>query len=97
MITLIARLPIIEGKMEEALGAFRELMSEVDKEEGTMLYSLNAEKGDPNTLVVVEQYRDEDSLQYHSSTSHFKEFSAKSILFASGKPEVVLMEEIDRT
>lgn len=97
VITLIARLPIIAGKMDEALGAFRELMAQVANEEGTILYSLNAEKGEPDTLVVVEQYRDEDSLKYHSSTSHFKEFSAKSVSFASGKPEVVLMEEIDRT
>ncbi len=97
MITLIAKLPIIEGQIDEALRAFRELIAKVAKEEGTVLYSLNAEKGNPNMLVVVEQYKDEDSLKYHSSTSYFREFSAKSVSFASGKPEVVLMEEIGRT
>jgi len=97
MITVIAKLPIKEGKMEEALGEFKELMSKVAKEEGTVLYSLNKEKSNPNTLVVVEQYKDKDAFNLHSSTPHFKEFFAKSAAFIGGKPEIVLMEEISRT
>lgn len=96
MITLIARLPVMEGRMDEALGAFKELMSRVAQEEGTVLYSLNVEKASPNTLVVVEQYRDEDSLKFHSSTPYFKEFFAKSASFTTGKPEIVIMDEISR-
>ena len=97
MITVIARLPVMEGKMDEALKEFKELISKVAKEEGTVLYSLNVEKANPDTLVVVEQYRDKDSLQFHSSTSYFKEFFAKSASFTRGKPEIVVMEEITRT
>lgn len=97
MITLVARLPIMDGKMDEALGEFKKLMSEVAKEEGTVLYSLNVEKANPNTLVMVEQYKDEDSLKFHSSTSYFKEFFAKSASFTTGKPEIVIMDEISRT
>jgi len=97
MITVIAKLPIKEGKMEEALGEFKGLMSKVAKEEGTLLYSLNKEKSNPNTLVVVEQYKDKDAFNLHSSTPHFKEFFAKSAAFIGGKPEIVLMEEISRT
>jgi len=97
MITLIARLPITEGKMDEALGAFKELMPRVAKEEGTVLYSLNREKASPNTLVVVEQYKDKESLKFHSSTPYLKEFFEKSASFTSGNPEVVVMEELSRT
>jgi quinol monooxygenase YgiN len=97
MITVIAKLPIMEGKMEEALGEFKKLMSNVAKEEGTVLYSLNSEKSNPNTLVVVEQYKDENAFQFHTSTSHFKEFFTKSASFAGGKPEIFIMEEISRT
>jgi len=97
MITVIAKLPIKEGKMEEALGEFKGLMAKVAQEEGTLLYSLNKEKSNPNTLVVVEQYKDKDAFNLHSSTPHFKEFFAKSAAFIGGKPEIVLMEEISRT
>ena len=97
MITVIAKLPIKDGKMEEALEEFKRLMSEVAKEEGTVLYSLNKEKSNPNTLVVVEQYKDKDAFKFHSSTPHFKEFFTKSAALIGGNPEIVLMEEISRT
>jgi len=97
MITVIAKLPIKEGKMEEALAEFKGLMAKVAQEEGTLLYSLNKEKSNPNTLVVVEQYKGKDAFNFHSSTPHFKEFFAKSAAFIGGKPEIVLMEEISRT
>lgn len=96
MVTLIARLPIIEGKMDEALEAFKELMPRVAGEEGTVLYSLNVEKANPNSLVVVEQYKDKESLKFHSSTPYLKEFFEKSASFTRGKSDVVIMEEISR-
>lgn len=97
MITVIAKLPIKEGKMEEAIGEFKALISKVAKEEGTVLYCLNKEKSNPNTLVVVEQYKDKDAFNFHSSTPHFKEFFAKSAALLGGKPEIAVMEEICRT
>ena len=97
MITVIARLPIKEGKMEEVLAEFKVLMAEVAKEEGTVLYSLNSEKAKPNTLVLVEQYKDKDAFNFHSSTPHFKEFFTKSAAFIGENPEIVVMKEITRT
>ncbi len=97
MLTIIAKMPIKEGKMDEALKEFKELMIEVAKEEGTVLYSLNVEKANPNTLVVVEQYKDKEALNFHSSTPHFQEFFAKSSALLGGNPELVVMKEIART
>ena len=97
MITVIAKLPVIEGKMEEALTEIKELMAKVAKEEGTALFSLNKDKSNPNTLVAVEQYKDKDAFKFHSSTPHFKEFFAKGASFIGGKLEVMIMEEISRT
>jgi quinol monooxygenase YgiN len=96
MVTVIAKLPIKEGKMEEALEEFKKLMAKIPEEKGTLLYSLNREKANPNTLVVVEQYKDKDALSVHSTTPYFKEFFAKSPSFLGGKPEIVIMEEISR-
>jgi quinol monooxygenase YgiN len=97
MITVVAKLPIKEGKMEEVLGELKVLMAEVSKEEGTVLYSLNSEKAKPNTLVLVEQYKDKDAFNFHSSTPHFKEFFTKSAAFIGENPEIVVMKEISRT
>lgn len=97
MVTVIAKLPIKEGKMDEALVAFKELMSKVAQEEGTVLYSLNKDKANPNALIVVEQYKDKAAFDFHSSTPYFKAFFAGSGAFIGGRPEIALMEEISRT
>ena len=97
MITVIAKLPIKEGKMDEVLAEFKVLMAEVAKEEGTVLYSLNSEKAKPNTLVLVEQYKDKDAFNFHSSTPHFVDFFTKSAAFIGNNPEIVVMKEISRT
>jgi len=94
MISLIARIPVKEGKMEEAIVAFKELMVQVAKEAGTLSYTINQDKSIPNTLVVLERYRDKAALDTHSSSAHFKAFLPKSAGFMAGKPEITMMEEI---
>ncbi len=97
MITVIAKLPVKEGKMDEAMAAFQVLISKVaSEEEGTVLYSLNRDKANPDVLVVVEQYKDKAALEFHSSTPHFKEFFEASTAFIGGRPEMSVMKEVQR-
>jgi quinol monooxygenase YgiN len=94
MISVIAKLPIKEGKVEEAITAVKELMVQVAREEGTLMYTLNRDQSNPNTLVIMERYKDKAAFDVHASTPHFKTFFAKSKAFLGGRPEVTLMEEI---
>lgn len=94
MISVIAKIPIKEGKMEDALQAFKELMVYVAKEEGTVMYTMNRAKSNPNTLVIMERYRDKPALDAHSASPHFKAFVAKGASFFGGKPEITVMEEV---
>jgi quinol monooxygenase YgiN len=94
MISLIAKIPIKEGKVEEAIAAFKGLMVQVAKEEGTLFYTMNRSQSNSNTLVIMERYKDKAALDAHSSSAYFKEFFAKSREFIAGKPEITVMEEI---
>jgi quinol monooxygenase YgiN len=94
MISIIAKLPIQDGKAEQAIEMFTDMLKKVATEEGTILYSLNRKASDPNTLVVIERYKDKDALTAHSSAAHFKEFSAKLGTVLAGKPEITVMEEL---
>jgi len=94
MISVIAKIPIKEGKVEEAIQAFKELMVQVAKEEGTLRYTMNRDQANPNTLVIMERYKDKAALDAHSSTPHFKAFLAKSAAFIGGRPEITVMEEL---
>lgn len=97
MISVIAKLPVQEGKAEEAIEMFKALLQKVATEEGTLLYSLNQSKKDPNTIVIIERYKDDAALAAHSATDHFKEFSGKLGGVLAGKPEITLLNELDIT
>ena len=96
MLTVIARMPIKEGKMDEAIKEVKGLLVQVAKEKGIVMYSLNVETANLNTLVVVEQYTDQDALNFHSSTPYFKEYFTKASVVLGGAPEIVIMKEIAR-
>jgi quinol monooxygenase YgiN len=94
MISVIAKLPIKEEKMNEALEAFQTMIAEVAKEEGTLFYSLNVAKAEPHTLVVMERYKDKEALAVHSATPHFQALMARAPELFSGPPEIVIMKEL---
>ena len=94
MISVIAKLPIQDGKVDEAISAIKELMTLVAGEEGTLSYTLNRDPGNPNTLVFMERYKDKTALTAHGSTPYFKAFFGKSRSLLAGKPEITVMEEI---
>ncbi len=94
MLSIIAKLPVKEGKMDEAIAAIKELMSQVKTEPGTLLYTLNRDKKNPNLLIFMERYKDQAALEFHGSTPHFKAFFGKGAELLSGRPEISVMEEI---
>ncbi|MFZ1985059.1 MAG: putative quinol monooxygenase [Desulfatitalea sp.] len=95
MITVIAKLPLQEGKAEETIAAFKGFMKKVAAEEGTLLYSMNRKSSDPNTIVIVERYKDKQALAAHSGAPHFKEFSATLATVLAGKPDIAVMDELE--
>ena len=94
MISVIAKVPVQPEKREEALEAVQELMAGVATEEGTLSYTLNIDEKEPDTFVFMERYTDMDALTTHSSTPHFKTFMEKAMTFASGAPEIKVLNEI---
>ena len=95
MLSVIAKLPIKEDKVDEAIAAFKGLMAHVAKEEGTLFYTMNRDaKRAPTTIVIMERYKDKAALDAHSSAPHFKEFSGKLPALLAGKPEITIMEEL---
>jgi quinol monooxygenase YgiN len=94
MIAVIAKIPFKEEKFNEALEAFKLLLAEVAKEEGTLYYTLNVSKEAPQTIVVMERYRDKEAFKVHSSTSHFNAFFAQAGEMMAGKPEIILLQEL---
>jgi quinol monooxygenase YgiN len=94
MIAVIAKVPVKSEAKDEAIEEVKALMAKVAEEEGTLHYTLNIAKNDPDTLVFIERYKDMDALSAHGATEHFQEFMGKSMNFAAGPPEIVVLDEI---
>jgi quinol monooxygenase YgiN len=94
MIAVIAKIKAKEGKAEEIIQLFRDIVPKVRQEEGTLYYTLNREPAKPDVLVVMERYRDRDALKVHSKTPHFLEMFQKMGPFVDGAPELSILDEI---
>ena len=92
MIAVVAKIPIQEGKMDEAIAIFKELIPNLKNDPGTEMYNICVDKNDPNTIVVVEAYADADALKLHGSTDHFKATNKKLGGVVGGRPEISRME-----
>jgi quinol monooxygenase YgiN len=93
MIAVVAKIPIKEGMINDAVAIFKELISKMGNDEGTQMYSICVDnKNAPNTLVVVERYADEAALKLHGSTDHFKACSQKLGGVVAGRPEISRMD-----
>ena len=94
MIAVIAKVPVKPEAKEEAIEQVKILMAKVAEEEGTLHYTLNIDQNNPDTLVFMERYKDMGALGVHGATPHFQEFMEKSMSFAAGPPEIVVLDEI---
>ena len=94
MVPVLAKIRIKDGKMDEAIDMIKALLTEVTKEEGTLIYKFCRDENKPNIVIVMEAYKDKAALSVHSSTPHFKEFFGKIGPILDGEPEIMVMEEI---
>ena len=94
MISVIAKIPLQEGKADEFTEAFKEIAKGVATEGGNFLYSLNFSKKEPDLAVIMERYQDKEALGVHSESDHYKAFGPRIKDLVAGPPEVVIMKEI---
>lgn len=94
MVGLVAKVKVKEGRMEEALGLFRDLLKDVRNEPGTLSYTINRDPAEPNVIYVLERYQDDAALKAHMSTPHFGAFFARMGSLLDGNPEMRVLEEV---
>jgi quinol monooxygenase YgiN len=67
MITLIAKVKVKEGKMEEAIKVLKEIVPKIkEAEPGCLAYIPHTIRGEDNTIIFYEKYRDKEALKVHS-------------------------------
>ncbi len=79
MVSLVVRLtfpPEDRTEMEEAV---RLLAAESRKEPGCVTFIPHHIEGDPDTIVIYEQYLDEKAQAAHRASAHFKKYAVEGL------------------
>ena len=67
MITVIAKVKVKEGKMDEAVKALKEIVPKIrEAEPGCLTYIPHTVRGEDNTIMFYEKYQDKEALKVHS-------------------------------
>jgi quinol monooxygenase YgiN len=74
MVSLIARFRFGPEDRAEIAEAVRMLAAETRKEPGCVTYVPHYPEGDPDTVLIYEQYIDEKAMVAHRDSAHYKKW-----------------------
>ena len=94
MVAVIAKIKVKDGKAGELVQLLKDIIPSVKQEEGTLYYTVNRDRTDPNLVVVVEKYKDDEAFGAHSSTPYLAELFGKAQALVEGDMELMMMDEI---
>ena len=94
MIVLVANLTAAEGKGNEVVEAFKQVVPKIRQDPGTIAYNILQAVDNPDKITVYEKYENEEALAYHGQTEHFREFFRSSGGLFAGRPEILRFNEV---
>jgi len=71
MISFIVRMRFAPEDREQVSEALRRLTDASRQEPGCVSYIPHEVAGEPNTILIYEQYRDKEALEAHRASPHF--------------------------
>lgn len=80
MVSFVVRFTFAPEDRDEVAEALRLLTLASRQEPGCVSYVPHHAEGDPDTIVIYEQYVDEAALDRHRATDHFKKYGV-GVLF----------------
>jgi quinol monooxygenase YgiN len=75
MISFTVRMKFKAEDREQIQEALRALTDASRREPGCLAYVPHTLEGDPNTIFIYEQYRDQAAREAHAASEHFKKYA----------------------
>ncbi len=79
MVSFTVRFKFNSEDRADVAESLRQLAEASRKEPGCVSYIPHHLEADPDTVIIYEQYRDEEALAAHRATAHFKKFAVGGI------------------
>jgi quinol monooxygenase YgiN len=75
MISFIVRMRFAKEDRKDVLEAVQQLTAASRQEPGCVSYIPHEMAGEPNLVMIYEQYRDEAALEAHRASPHFHKYA----------------------
>lgn len=75
MISFTVRMTFAPEERQEVAEILRALAQASRQEPGCIAYIPHCVEGEPNTVLIYEQYRDEAAAEAHRHSEHFKKYA----------------------
>jgi quinol monooxygenase YgiN len=95
MVSFTVRLRFEEGEHDTIAEALRQLTLATRQEEGCVHYIAHFVENDPATVVLYEQYVDEEALEQHRNSPHFLQLAKGGLYLLKHKREMELLTAVD--
>lgn len=95
MIKIVAKRLVKADRVEEFKATARELVEKSRAEAGNVYYTLNASTADPRLLAFIECWRDQEAIDFHNATEHFREIVPKLGALCEERLPVELYTEVE--
>ena len=95
MVCVLATLKIKEEKTSEFEEVFKNLSEEVrSKELGNIFYQVAKDRENENTYLVLEHYKDQESVDAHGKSDHFRSAGRAIGECLDGPPDIKYLDAI---
>ncbi len=86
MIVIAGTIPVKAAAREEAYKLATMLEDATRKEPGCLAYTFYADRNDPNTFFIFEEWESDAALASHFQTAHMKQFLQQAPQILAGPP-----------
>ena len=85
-----ARISVKPEATEQFIAFAGTIIEQSNLEPGCLVYKLYQEVGNPSGFIFYEVYENQEAIDFHNSTSHFKTFIGQISELLSESPEIVV-------
>lgn len=83
-----ARITVKPEAIDQFVFYARFIIEASNLEKGCLVYKLYQEVGKPSSFIFYEEYVDQDAIDFHNSTDHFKTFIGQITDILDGNPGI---------
>ncbi|QNL48800.1 antibiotic biosynthesis monooxygenase [Olivibacter sp. SDN3] len=94
-IITFAKWQVKQGNLETVVSLLKEAVAKSSAEEGNLKYEVYQGNDNENILMLFEEYKNQEALEFHRNSAHFQEVVVGKIVPLLENREVIISSLLD--